>query len=434
MPTTNSTEKLRLSQYVGEDPVNFLQNYNNDMAKVDEGTLDVQTYDPDGVEGNAFRATNHKMTGYSKYSTYTPVLPSDTTAGAIGKLEAGVGSAGDMLAGTYDPMGVQGDAFSAANQKMSDYQKPSEYSAVSESDTVLTALGKVETASTEAQYQKMAGYQKPSEYSDIAATDNVRTAIGKLEARPIGDMHAQSYDPDGYGLPQLWPGAGPHNSIYRGKFLGNSVTGDQYAAIQSGTFDDLYIGDYWTIGGVNYRIAAFDYYYNVGDTPLLDHHAVIVPDKSLYNATMNATNITTGGYTGSVMRTTNLATAKTTIKTAFNGHVVNHRQLLVNAVTGIGQASGWAWFYCEVELMNEVMVYGSTAWGVAAYNSGYNVASSHGVLPLFAIRHDLVDNLENYWLRDVCTAASFTFVNNNGIAGNYNASGSYGVRPAFSIS
>lgn len=230
------------------------------------------------------------------------------------------------------------------------------------------------------------------------------------------------------------PGAGPHNSIYRGKFLGNSVTGDQYAAIQSGTFDDLYIGDYWTIGGVNYRIAAFDYFYNVGDTPLTIHHAVIVPDKSLYNATMNATNITTEGYTGSVMRTSNLATAKTTIKTAFNGHVVNHRQLLVNAVNSSGQASGWAWFDCEVELMNEVMVHGSTAWGVAAYNSGYNVASSHGVLPLFAIRHDLVDNLGSYWLRDVCSATHFAIVSGGGYANHGPASYSGGVRPAFSIS
>ena len=24
--------------------------------------------------------------------------------------------------------------------------------------------------------------------------------------------------------------------------------------------DDLFIGDYWTISGVNYRIAAFDYW------------------------------------------------------------------------------------------------------------------------------------------------------------------------------
>jgi len=55
------------------------------------------------------------------------------------------------------------------------------------------------------------------------------------------------------------------NGIYRGDYLGNTVTVAQYLAISSGTFDDLYIGDYWTIGGVNWRIAAFNYYRNTGD-------------------------------------------------------------------------------------------------------------------------------------------------------------------------
>jgi hypothetical protein len=231
------------------------------------------------------------------------------------------------------------------------------------------------------------------------------------------------------------PGAGAHNAIYRGKDLGTAVTDEQYAAIQSGTFDDLYIGDYWTIGDVVYRIAAFDYFYNVGDTPLTIHHAVIVPDSILYDAKMNATNITTGGYTGSVMRTTNLATAKTTIKAAFLNHVVEHRQLLTNAVNASGQASGWAWFDCEVELMNEVMVYGSVAFGSSSIGaSGYNVASSHGVLPLFAIRHDLVNNRAHYWLRDVASASNFALVRAYGHAGHDSASYPFGVRPAFSIS
>ena len=60
----------------------------------------------------------------------------------------------------------------------------------------------------------------------------------------------------------LADGAAAHNCIYRGKNLGTSVTAEQYAAISSGKFTDLYIGDYWVINGVTYRIAAFDYYYN----------------------------------------------------------------------------------------------------------------------------------------------------------------------------
>lgn len=80
----------------------------------------------------------------------------------------------------------------------------------------------------------------------------------------------------------LFDGAGAHNAIYRGKKLGESVTSEQYTAISSGKFTDLYIGDYWTIESVNWRIAAFDYYYGCGDTAFNTHHAVIVPDTCLY--------------------------------------------------------------------------------------------------------------------------------------------------------
>lgn len=230
----------------------------------------------------------------------------------------------------------------------------------------------------------------------------------------------------------LADGAAAHNCIYRGKNLGTSVTAEQYAAISSGKFTDLYIGDYWVIKGVTYRIAAFDYYYNCGDTNFTKHHVVIVPDTSLYKAQMNTSNVTTGGYTGSAMYKSNLAQAKTTIKAAFgSAHVLTKRELLTNAVNG-NTPSGWAWFDSDVELMNEVQVYGSVAWG-AHDGNGYNVASGDGQFPLFMFDRTKLHNREDYWLRDVASATNFSFVNSNGNASYNGASYSYGVRPAFCI-
>lgn len=230
----------------------------------------------------------------------------------------------------------------------------------------------------------------------------------------------------------LADGAAAHNCIYRGKYLGTSVTAEQYAAISSGKFTDLYIGDYWIINGVTYRIAAFDYYYNCGDTNFTKHHAVVVPDTSLYKAQMNTSNVTTGGYTGSAMYKSNLAQAKTTIKAAFgSAHVLTKRELLTNAVNG-NTPSGWAWFDSDVELMNEVQVYGSVAWGTHDGN-GYNVASGDGQFPLFMFDRTKLHNREYYWLRDVASAAAFANVANNGRADINYASYSYGVRPAFCI-
>ena len=231
----------------------------------------------------------------------------------------------------------------------------------------------------------------------------------------------------------LADGAAAHNCIYRGKNLGTSVTAEQYAAISSGKFTDLYIGDYWVIKGVTYRIAAFDYYYNCGDTNFTKHHVVIVPDTSLYKAQMNTSNVTTGGYTGSAMYKSNLAQAKTTIKAAFgSAHVLTKRELLTNAVNG-NTPSGWAWFDSDVELMNEVQAYGSVAWG-AHDGNGYNVASGDGQFPLFMFDRTKLHNREDYWLRDVASATAFSFVGGcNGRAASSYASHSLGVRPAFCI-
>ena len=230
----------------------------------------------------------------------------------------------------------------------------------------------------------------------------------------------------------LADGAAAHNCIYRGKNLGTSVTAEQYAAISSGKFTDLYIGDYWVIKGVTYRIAAFDYYYNCGDTNFTKHHVVIVPDTSLYKAQMNTSNVTTGGYTGSAMYKSNLAQAKTTIKAAFgSAHVLTKRELLTNAVNG-NTPSGWAWFDSDVELMNEVQAYGSVAWG-AHDGNGYNVASGDGQFPLFMFDRTKLHNREDYWLRDVASATGFSGVYYGGDANNLYASYSLGVRPAFCI-
>lgn len=245
--------------------------------------------------------------------------------------------------------------------------------------------------------------------------------------------------------PLLFNNAGAHNAIYRGKSLGSTVTTAQYAAIKAGTFDDLYIGDYWTIGGVNYRIAAFDYYLNSGDMSCTTHHVVIVPDTCLYNAQMHntssggyeggAANTTTGGYVGSDMYKSNLEQAKTTIKSAFSGHVLKHRIYLTNAVAN-GRASGGAWCDSEVDLMCEQMVYGSGIF--SPVSDGSNVPANYRVeksqLPLFQHEPSRICNRATWWLRDVITASSFANVLGNGYANCNYASYSLGVCPAFCIS
>ena len=233
----------------------------------------------------------------------------------------------------------------------------------------------------------------------------------------------------------MFNNAGAHNAIYRGKNLGTSVTTAQYNAIKSGTFDDLYIGDYWVINGKTWRIAAFDYYLRCGDTECTTHHAVIIPDECLYNAQMNTTNDTTGGYVAVKTRGV-LTDAETAIKAAFGAsHILSHRVYLTNAVAN-GKPSGGAWVDTICDLMNEEMVYGTGIFSPTSDGStvpaNYRVEKSQ--LPLFAHEPSRITNRVNYWLRDVVTAALFALVDAHGRAYYYYASSSLGVRPVFCIS
>lgn len=235
--------------------------------------------------------------------------------------------------------------------------------------------------------------------------------------------------------PLLFNNAGAHNAIYRGKSLGTSVTTAQYSAISAGTFEDMYIGDYWTINDVVYRIAAFDYYLHCGDTECTKHHIVLVPDTCLYNHVMNDTNTTTGAYVNSKMYKEGLAQAKTTIKAAFSGHVLSKRIYLSNAVSN-GRASAGAWCDSEVDLMCEHMVYGNGVF--SPVSDGTTIPNNYRVeksqLPLFQHEPSRICNRATWWLRDVISASNFAYVIANGGADCYGAGNSFGVRPAFAIS
>ena len=248
-------------------------------------------------------------------------------------------------------------------------------------------------------------------------------------------------------------GAGAHNGIYRGKNLGSSVTADQWAEISAGTFKDLYIGDYWVINSVNWRIAAFDYWLHCGDTECTDHHIVIVPDSNLLSGDgstthyMNTSNITTGGYTGTGFysgtnadTTTNTAkaTCRTKAQNAFgSAHILSHRQYLTTAVTG-GIATAGAWCDSDIELMNEQNVYGCRVFGdvltdTSTVPAAYTIDKSQ--FPLFALEPGRICNRAAWWLRDVVSGSYFAYVRNNGGLCSYNgASDSWGgIRPAFGI-
>lgn len=223
--------------------------------------------------------------------------------------------------------------------------------------------------------------------------------------------------------------------LFRGKNLGTALTAVQKAAIKDGSFKGMFLGDYWSIGGRIWRIVDMDYWYNCGDTAFTSHHLVIMPDEALYNAQMNTTNITTGGYVGSEMYKKNLANAKTIVNAAFQGSVLTHREHLCNAVAN-GKQSGGAWFDSSIELPSEIMMYGHIHFGNASDgNTIPNIYTpSKTQLALFMVcPRFITDRSHVQWLRDVVSSAGFANVNISGAAYCNGASASYGVRPVFPV-
>ena len=221
-----------------------------------------------------------------------------------------------------------------------------------------------------------------------------------------------------------------HRLCFRGKNLGESFTDEHKSAVTNGTFTDIFLGDSWLINGVTWRIVDMDYWYNQGDTAFTSHHLVIMPDQSLGTASMNASNVSEGGYAGSLMYSDNLEAAKTIIQNAFGTALLTHRTYLVNAVSEENPSRA-GWYDSTVELPNEIMMYGSlvcSLWGSGGYTSDKTQLTLMRVVPRYINPYR-----ENCWLRDIAGVDGFAAVWGDGRAGYGLASSEFGIRPVFAI-
>lgn len=222
-----------------------------------------------------------------------------------------------------------------------------------------------------------------------------------------------------------------HRTTYRGNSLGTSFSTAQKAAVNAGTFDDIFLGDYWTIGGITYRVADFDYWYGRGSIKVSKHHLVVVPDQNLYSARMNASGTTATGYAGSEMRTTNLASAKTTINGAFPGAVLNRRDVFSKQVTN-GIVTDYDAYDSTIDLMSEVMVTGAPHF--ESPTKFPQISNSQLALFQFAPWHVPPIGTQGYWLNSVANGGDFVGIYIDGAVDWFLASDtSPGVRPAFAL-
>ena len=259
-----------------------------------------------------------------------------------------------------------------------------------------------------------------------------------------------------------WPdGAEAHNAMWGGRDITAAFNnGTVSANIKNGTFKDIFPGDYITkqvtipkvladdgttelfAGGtytVNWVIADCDYWINKGDDPAMEtHHVAIVPQVPLFNAPMNSTNTTEGGYAGSEMYKNIIPACATGIVNAFGSeHILTFRDGITNSVdtshvsSGLPQFAGTTGWWGEMvsvqcNLMSEKMVYGAPICAAGAMDN--TMATRQ--MSAFRLSEKLINDSRSFWwLRDVVLSANFALVYGYGYAAAAYASYGDGVRP-----
>ena len=247
-----------------------------------------------------------------------------------------------------------------------------------------------------------------------------------------------------------WPdGAEAHNAMWGGRNLTAAFNnGTVSANIANGTFKDIFPGDYImkqvTISGkaytVNWVIADCDYWISKGNVHpgMTTHHVAIVPRNSIFDARMNSTNTTEGGYAGSEMYKKIIPACATGIVNAFGSdHILTFSDIITNSVdtshasSGIPQFTGtpgWPgqWVSAQCNLMSEKMVYGAPICSAGAAD---NVIVTRQ-MSAFRLSEGLINYGRHWWwLRDVVSSAVFAIVDGGGHADASVASTSYYVRP-----
>ena len=308
-------------------------------------------------------------------------------------------------------------------------------------DLAKVLLGYLPVATAEADYLKKtdaeADYLKKTDASDIYQTKE------DLSSQIITSVRSNWYAtyPDG---------AEAHNAMWGGRDITAAFNnGTVSANIANGTFRDIFPGDYITkqvtISGtaytVNWVVADCDYWWHKGDqnNGMETHHVVIVPQAPIFNARMNPTNTTEGGYAGSEMYRNVIPACATGIVNAFGAsHILTFRDWLISGVaanqissglpnfTGGAQWGASPWVSVQCDLMTEKMVLGAPVNSASALDEWCATRQ----MSAYRLSEKLINcNRQWYWLRNIVSSADFAVVNGYDGAGANHASDVHGVRP-----
>lgn len=212
-----------------------------------------------------------------------------------------------------------------------------------------------------------------------------------------------------------------HNGGIRGNNLGNSYTAEQKAAIAAGTFDDIYVGDYWDINGIKYYIADIDYYLGYGyPTLTADHHLIVLPDDVLSAQGYPYDN---NYYGSSSIYNTYLPAIASDIENKFGNFLINQALVLYQS----GGVPFWGQAKCILPCLTQLQGYSQTITPDKMQHKAPQFA-------FFRYSEMLIKATQRYWLRDSNGYGETAFATPEGSIGFIANSSQYYLRPYFILS
>lgn len=205
-------------------------------------------------------------------------------------------------------------------------------------------------------------------------------------------------------------------NIFRGKNLGSVYTEEQKEAIRTGTFKDLYIGDYWTDSGVVWRIADMDYFWKTwamvptdSDIPREAHHIVIIPDNSLFTSKMYNTDSNTGGFANSLVMAGGMGLGR--FQNFFGeNNIVVFKDIYTNAVDSSGNITGITTIPGSISIPNQIQLFGNRilyALSVTGMSMNQTYSSLQFSLMKLSPYYIQPPKTAYYWTKDVASSNAF---------------------------
>lgn len=243
------------------------------------------------------------------------------------------------------------------------------------------------------------------------------------------------------------------NSIYRGNNLGANITNQVKTSIENNSFDNLFIGDYWEVNGIKFRIAHFNYFtpYAMSDrseyTSNINNHIIVVPDECLGadKALSDGTDLMNEA-SGNTIRSPidaeliSISGNKDYMPELYNFLIhfckINNMtyQGWFNSTNKITREFYYSWW--RGFPMSSHMLFDKHKSVIQTYRTGDNIFSYMGSimdkqLSLFSLNPKLIKSNKRYWLIDSSGYKVNLYVNVGGYIRTDTNTKEYGIRPCF---